>query len=81
MTTISSTDLIWATVTYNGRTIASFSDRGYTSISDVIRAVRSALGALGGIIDLSIRNASKGWRSRRTVFVEPIKPGVQLTLF
>lgn len=81
MTNITSSDLIWATATYNGRTIACFSDTGYTSMADVIRAVRSALGALAGIVELSVRNASKGWRSRRTVFVEPVKPGVQLTLF
>ena len=43
MATISINDTVWATVTYEGRTVASFSSSGFSSISDVLKAVRKRL--------------------------------------
>lgn len=81
MTTISINDTVWATVTYEGRTVVSFSSSGFSSISDVLKAVRKAVGNLVGTVRLSVRNASRGWRQERSMFIAPMRPGVQLTLF
>lgn len=81
MTTISSNDIVWATAIYCGKPVVTFADSGYDSISDVFRAVRAALGPLTGIVELCIRNASRGWSRRRTMLIEPFRAGVQLTLF
>lgn len=81
MATITTNDTVWATVTYEGRTIASFSSSGFASISDVLQAVRKAVGNLVGMVRLSLRNANRGWREERSMFISPLRPGLQLTLF
>ena len=44
MATITINDTVWATATFEGRTIASFTSSGFTSLADVLKAVRKALG-------------------------------------
>lgn len=48
MHTIEATDIVWASATYRGRTVATFSSTGFTSLADVVRAVRLAVGTLAG---------------------------------
>jgi hypothetical protein len=33
-----------------------------------------------GLVELSVLNTSRGWRERRSLFIKPQAPGVQLTL-
>ncbi len=51
MTTISINDTVFATATFEGRTVAAFSASGFSSISDVLKAVRKALGGVVGMVD------------------------------
>ena len=81
MALISTSDIVCATACYHGRTIASFTSTGFSSLSDVIRAVRSAIGSVVGMVELSLLNNSRGWRERRSLFIAPPAAGVQLTLF
>lgn len=81
MTTITINDTVFATATFEGRTVAAFSASGFSSISDVLKAVRKALGGVVGMVRLSVRNASRGWRQERSMYIAPLRPGVQLTLF
>lgn len=81
MTTISSSDILCATASIRGRQLATFTSSGFTSINDVLRAVRAAIGSVVGLVELTVLNTSRGWRERRSLFVRPMEPGVQLTLF
>lgn len=81
MHTIEATDIVWASATYRGRTVATFSSTGFTSLADVVRAVRLAVGTLAGSLRLTLRNASRGWTHTRSLFVAPLPAGTQLTLF
>lgn len=81
MTTITKTDTVWATAIFEGRTIASFSSSGFSSITEVLSAVRQALGDVVGVVRLRLRNASRGWRQERSIYIAPLRPGVQLSLF
>ncbi len=77
---ISPEDIVMARATYRGRTIASFRSSGFTSVADVLRAVRYAAGSAVGYFQLNLRNASRGWSEDRALFIAPSAPGVQLTL-
>lgn len=81
MTSIHSSDLVLASAIYGGRTLATLSGTGFESITDVLKAIRASLGSFAGLIELTVRNASQGWRQRRSMFVAPLRPGIQLTLF
>lgn len=81
MNTITINDTMWATATYEGRTIVSFSATGFSSITEVLQAVRRAIGCVVGMVRLSLRNASRGWRQERSLYIAPLRPGTQLTLF
>lgn len=81
MHTIEATDIVWASATYRGRTVAAFSSTGFTSLADVVRAVRLAVGTLAGSLRLTLRNASRGWTQTRSLFMAPLPAGTQLTLF
>ena len=80
MANISSSDILCATASDHGRTIASFTSSGFSSLSDVLSAVRAAVGSVVGLVELSVLNTSRGWRERRSLFIKPQAPGVQLTL-
>lgn len=81
MSSISSSDIVSATASYHGHTIASFTSTGFSSIGEVLSAVRSAVGSVVGLVELSLLNSSRGWRECRSLFIAPPAPGIQLTLF
>lgn len=81
MKSISSSDIVCATASYHGRTIATFTSTGFNSMSEVLSAVRNSVGSIVGLIDYSLLNHSKGWRQCRSMFIAPPAPGIQLTLF
>lgn len=80
MTTITPDDIVMATATFRGRTIATIHSTGFTGLNDVLRAIRYAAGSLVGLLELSLRNASRGWSESRSLFLAPLRPGTQLTL-
>ncbi|MBO4942426.1 MAG: hypothetical protein J6C95_03230 [Muribaculaceae bacterium] len=81
MTTITSNDTVLTSVSFEGRTIATFRATGFNSLADILKAARRAAGNIVGMIRLSILNSSRGWREERSMYVAAIRPGVQLTLF
>lgn len=67
MATISTSDLIFATVANSGTVLANLRMSGLTSFDDIIREVRSQIGAVGGLSTISVRNSSRGWSATQTV--------------
>lgn len=70
-----------ARATSGGRTMVDFKSRGFSSVADVLRAVRVALGTAAGTFQVSLRNATAGWCQQRALFVTPVPAGTQLTMF
>lgn len=58
---ISSTDLIMANLSWNGRTMASIAKSNFTSIDDVVRLITTMAGKCVGLAKLTIRNKTQGW--------------------
>ena len=81
MKTITASDMVVTSVTYCGRTIATFSSTGFNSFAEILGAVRRTVGAVVGVVRLSILKTSRGWRQERSMYVAALRPGVQLTLF
>ena len=69
MTTISFSDTVQASATFAGRTVASISSSGFNSINDVLLAVRHAASGVTGLLQLSVRNATQGWRQERSLYI------------
>ena len=63
MSTISPSDILFATVSQRGNMILNIRLSGMECGSDIYRAIRSSLPGISGITRLSIRNASQGWAS------------------
>lgn len=61
MGTISHSDILFATVRRMGRTIYNGRLTGYGSLDEVVRDIHTALGPVGGLATLSLRNGSQGW--------------------
>lgn len=81
MGTINSSDIIFATLTQQGRQVASFRFSGMTTFTDIIRRVRSAVAGSRGIVTLSLRNSSQGWSHDRRLILAPSTTPVQMSLF
>lgn len=81
MNTINATDTIMARAICDGRTVVDFKGCGFSSLTDVIRAVREAIGSAAGMFRIVLRNATAGWSQQRSLFVAPVRAGVQLSLF
>lgn len=61
MSAISSTDVLFATVSQRGNMLLNLRLSGVESESDIYRAIRSTLPGITGVARLNIRNASRGW--------------------
>lgn len=70
MSTFSSSDLIFATVLNRGDVIASMRLSGVSSYTELLSAVRSRVGHVGGLSTLSVRNSSQGWSARQAVILQ-----------
>lgn len=71
MLTISFSDTVLASATYQGRTVATLRSSGFNSINEVMLALRRAATGITGFINLSVRNASRGGREERSLFIMP----------
>ncbi len=70
MTTISSTEIIFATVIQYGSTLAQLNLSGVSSTEDITRKVPESLPDLGALVNISLRNATMGWRKLCPVMFE-----------
>lgn len=60
MTTIEKTDLIFATLSLKGSTVASMQLVGVSTLNEIIHAVRQSVSSVSGMATLSLRNGSRG---------------------
>ncbi len=82
MATLNASDIIFATLTQSGRTIASVRLSGMRTLSDIVRYLRNIYIDAVGLLTLSLRNPSQGWTEQRNImFGTPARREVQLTLF
>lgn len=63
--TISSTDIIFARVYRLGREIANLRFTGMSSEADIFAELRRHLGSSRTMLDLVLRNGTRGWSNRR----------------
>lgn len=66
MTTILSSDVIFATVSQRGKVMTTLRLSGITSVGDVV----SSIGRMfRGITTIDLRNGTQGWQRRHTVML------------
>ncbi len=84
-TPINPTDILFATLTCRGNTIASLKFSGMSSMPAVFRHLRPVLSSCQGLAVLALRNSSQGWTQQSRVILCGNNSGsskpVQLTLF
>lgn len=83
MAKIAVTDLIFATVSYAGRTLLDVQFTGISSAAELIALIRRSLAGFRGYVSLRLRNGSQGWsrRSGLRLSDDLLPEGMQLTLF
>ena len=81
MGTITTTDIVYATLTRNGRQIASYRISGLTSMPDIISYIRRISALAPGILKLQLRNRSQGWTHTHAIKINPTSTPIQLALF
>lgn len=69
MAAISTSDVVFATLSNYRGIIANIRLSGISSFEDVCRALRSQVGAVPGLSRLDIRNSSQGWCDSRSVMM------------
>ena len=68
MTTISSTDNVFAVAHREGREIFNFAGKGFTGIPDIVTRIRRGNPTLG-MVTLTVRNSSRGWSQTRSIYL------------
>ncbi|MDE5744488.1 MAG: hypothetical protein K2H84_02350 [Paramuribaculum sp.] len=81
MATILTSDILYATISQRGTTIASITLSGVSSIAEIINRIKAVLKDTIGILTINLRNGSQGWRQQRNIILKPRPHAVQLTLF
>lgn len=81
MATISTTDILYATVSQRGTTVATLTLSGVSSLSEIISRIKEVVKGTLGLFTLNLRNSSQGWREQRNILLKPSPKVVQLTLF
>ncbi len=69
MTTIKSTDVIFATVIQRGVVLASLRLSGITSLPELLKKIMRTITGAVGITTIDLRNGSQGWQQRRTIML------------
>lgn len=80
METISSSDVIFATLMQHGRQVVNIQVSGITSIAELVRRVYANVRGCIGMATLTLRNCTQGWARRHTIVMKPVE-AVQLSLF
>lgn len=66
MVTLSSTDIVYATLRQRGRIVDTIRLSGVTSLSEVVTRLK---GIAAGLTTIDLRNGTQGWSSRHTVMM------------
>lgn len=69
MATIQSDDVVFATLTQRGSTLASLKLSGITSMTHLMQCVRSNVTTLKGMATLMVRNTSQGWSTTQALYI------------
>lgn len=69
MHNISLHDTMMVRATAMGRVVADFCASGFCDITSVLRETCSRLGDARGIVELSLRNSTQGWTTRRALYI------------
>lgn len=64
-----SNDVLFITLINKGRIFLTKKLTGVASLSDVVNTMRSEIPSLAGLTTLDIRNTSRGWTRRQTLFL------------
>lgn len=81
MSIISSSDTVMASAWSAGAILAEISSTGFSSVTDVVSSLLRSIGNARGLVEVELRNATRGWREQRRVHVAPRPEGIQLSLF
>lgn len=81
MATILTSDILYATISQRGTTIASLTLSGVSSIAEIINRIKSVVKNTIGMLTINLRNGTQGWRQQRNIILKPRPRAVQLTLF
>ncbi|MDE6265687.1 MAG: hypothetical protein K2M11_11170 [Paramuribaculum sp.] len=81
MATILSTDILYATVSQRGTTIATLTLSGMSSFAEIVKHIRSIIKDTIGMLTLNLRNGTQGWREERNIILKPRPRSIQLSLF
>ena len=52
-----------------GRVVADFCASGFSDISEVLTHACRRIGTGRGIVELSLRNSTQGWTTRRALYI------------
>ncbi len=69
MSTISSTDILFATATLMGRQVYVYNGDGISSLAQLMSRVRGAAPGRRGMATLTVRNATRGWSESRDFYL------------
>lgn len=69
MTNFQTDDVVFATLTQRGKTIANVCLSGISSMSHVLKNIREQIPGLLGMATLSVRNSSQGWSTTQTFYL------------
>lgn len=72
MATIHPSDIIYATVVRHGATLLSLRLSGLTSISQILVRICNHVTEAAGLVTLTLRNGSQGWKYQQPI----ILPGI-----
>ena len=68
MTTIETDDILFVTLIHHGRAYKTFRLTGVDSMGDVITNMRNEVPSLSGMATVDVRNSSRGWSTRNTLY-------------
>jgi hypothetical protein len=69
MANIHSDDVVFATITQRGSTLASLKLSGITSMTHLLQCVCSSVSSLKGMATISVRNSSQGWTATQALYM------------
>ena len=80
--TLEADDMIMASIsTPDGRINRSITLSGCRSVAEVLTRIRRSLTSVLGLVNINLRNTSRGWTLRRSMLLTtPLPEGTQLSL-
>jgi hypothetical protein len=69
MANIQSDDVLFATISQRGSTMASMKLSGVTSMSHLMNILHKSMSSLKGMATIVVRNSSQGWTSTQALYM------------